>query len=138
MDPRHPELAVARLKELIKQYDTIEERMAHATTTAQLSQAEREGGLVIQEMCLVAPRLHEALIQASRNRRHELTRGMAFDYIPEEKVGDYTKATIAIEEDNETYVATNQAETVIVEPKPCKKRSTKKKKAKDGSRDNKS
>jgi hypothetical protein len=86
------------MKELIKQYDEIEDRMAHATTSAQLSQAEREGGLVIQEICLVAPRIHEAMMQSSRQRRYELSHGIAFGYTPEEKVGKYTKATIGIEE----------------------------------------
>lgn len=98
MDPRHPELAVSRIKELIKQYDRIEKDMTKATTTAQLGQLEREGGLVVQEICLVAPRIHEAMMQTSRQRRHGLTRGIAFGYTPEEKVGKYTKATIGIEE----------------------------------------
>lgn len=120
MDPRHPELALVRLKELIKQYDNIEKRMSTATTTAQLSQAEREGGLVVQEMCLVAPRLHEALIQTSRNRRYDLSHGVVVDMskyeIPEGAIA-------------ETYVAPNQAETVIVEPNYKKKKKSKKKKA---------
>ena len=98
MDPRHPELAVSRIKELIKQYDRIEKDMAKATTTAQLAQLEREGGLVVQEICLVAPRIHEAMMQASRQRRYDLSHGIAFGYTPEEKVGKYTKATIGIEE----------------------------------------
>lgn len=98
MDPRHPELAVSRIKELIKQYDRIEKDMAKATTTAQLGQLEREGGLVVQEICLVAPRIHEAMMQTSRQRRHDLSHGVAFGYAPEEKVGKYTKATIGIEE----------------------------------------
>ena len=75
MDPRHPELAVSRIKELIKQYDRIEKDMAKANTSAQLGQLEREGGLVVQEICLVAPRIHEAMMQTSRQRRHDLTRG---------------------------------------------------------------
>ena len=98
MDPRHPELAVSRIKELIKQYDRIEKDMAKAATSAQLGQLEREGGLVVQEICLVAPRIHEAMMQTSRQRRHDLSRGIAFGYTPEEKVGKYTKATIGIEE----------------------------------------
>lgn len=98
MDPRHPELAVSRIKELIEQYDRIEKDMAKATTTAQLAQLEREGGLVVQEICLVAPRIHEAMMQASRQRRYDLSHGVAFGYTPEEKVGKYTKATIGIEE----------------------------------------
>lgn len=72
MDPRHPELAVARVKELIKQYDRVEKDIKAATVSNKLGQLEREGGLVIQELCLVAPRLHEALIQASRSRRQAL------------------------------------------------------------------
>ena len=109
MDPRHPEHAISRMRELMKQYDRIEADMAKVATSAQLGQLEREGGLVVQEICLVAPRLHEAMMQASRNRRHDLAYGV-------------------IEKPVENYVAPNQAETVIVEPKPRKK-ATKKKKA---------
>lgn len=98
MDPRHPELAVSRIKELINQYDRIEKDMAKANTSAQLGQLEREGGLVVQEICLVAPRIHEAMMQTSRQRRYDLSHGIAFGYTPEEKVGKYTKATIGIEE----------------------------------------
>lgn len=76
MDPRHPELAVSRIKELINQYDRIEKDMAKANTSAQLGQLEREGGLVVQEICLVAPRIHEAMMQTSRQRRHDLSRGV--------------------------------------------------------------
>ena len=74
MDPRHPELAVSRVKELIKQYDRVEKDIKAATVSNKLGELEREGGLVIQELCLTAPRLHEALIQASRTRRAELQR----------------------------------------------------------------
>lgn len=107
MDPRHPELAISRMRELMKQYDRVEKNMNEATTFAQLGQLEREGGLVIQEICLVAPRIHEAMMQTSRQRRHDLARGVLdepqdtaveFSYAPEEKVGKYTKATIGIEE----------------------------------------
>lgn len=76
MDPRHPELAISRMRELMKQYDRVEKDMEKATTSAQLGQLEREGGLVVQEICLVAPRMHEALIQSSRQRRHDLSRGV--------------------------------------------------------------
>lgn len=129
MDPRHPELAVSRIKELIKQYDEIEDRMAHATTSAQLSQAEREGGLVIQEICLVAPRIHEAMMQASRQRRHDLAHGVLDepqDTLVEMPHDGYLSVDEAIEE---IPTLPNQAETVIVEPKPRKKKTTKKKKA---------
>lgn len=76
MDPRHPEQAITRLRELMKQYDRIEKDMGKATTSAQLGQLEREGGLVVQEICLVAPRVHEAMMQTSRRRRHELSHGI--------------------------------------------------------------
>ncbi len=84
MDPRHPELAVARIKELIKQYDRVEKDITSATLSSRLGELEREGGLVIQELCLVAPRLHEALIQASRNRRTELQKQPAYNATPAE------------------------------------------------------
>jgi len=76
MDPRHPEQAISRMRELMKQYDRIEKDMGKATTSAQLGQLEREGGLVVQEICLVAPRIHEAMMQTSRQRRHDLSRGI--------------------------------------------------------------
>lgn len=79
MDPRHPELAISRMRELMKQYDRIEKDMEKATTSAQLGQLEREGGLVVQEICLVAPRIHEAMMQTSRQRRHELSHGIISD-----------------------------------------------------------
>lgn len=76
MDPRHPEQAISRMRELMKQYDRIEADMNKATTSAQLGQLEREGGLVVQEICLVAPRIHEAMMQTSRQRRYELSHGI--------------------------------------------------------------
>lgn len=76
MDPRHPEQAIARMRELMEQYDRIEKDMGKATTSAQLGQLEREGGLVVQEICLVAPRIHEAMMQTSRQRRHDLSHGV--------------------------------------------------------------
>lgn len=140
MDPRRPELSIARLDELMEQYKKILNDMKTCNVSSRLAQFEREGGLVVQEICLVAPRLHEAMIQVSRTRRSILSMGVA--YVPEEKVGNYIKATIGMEErpvltdfeknvktGEETYVEPNQAETVIVEPKPRKKKTTKKKKA---------
>ena len=98
MDPRHPELALPRVKELVKQYEDVEKRISKVTVSSDLGQLEREGVLVVQELCLVAPRLHETLMNTSRNRRTELMSGINFGYVPEEKVGKYTKATIGIEE----------------------------------------
>lgn len=83
MDPRHPELAISRMRELMKQYDRIEADMNKATTSAKLAELEREGGLVIQEICLVAPRIHEAMMQTSRQRRHDLSRGNVYDQMRE-------------------------------------------------------
>ena len=110
MDPRHPELAVSRIKELIKQYDRIEKDMAKATTTAKLAQLEREGGLVVQEICLVAPRIHEAMMQTSRQRRHDLARQILIPSTDEE-----TKKSLEFFKEAEKE-----------EPKP-KKKTTKKK-----------
>ena len=96
MDPRHPEQAISRMRELMKQYDRIEADMKNCMVANKLAQLEREGGLVVQEICLVAPRIHEAMMQTSRQRRHQLAMGIT--YVPEERVGKYTKATIGIEE----------------------------------------
>lgn len=130
MDPRHPEEAIWRMRQLMEQFQIVLDRINTETISSKLGEAEREGALVVQEICLVAPRLHEAMMQASRNRRHDLSHGTAFGYTPEEKVGKYTKATIGIvEKPVEKSVAPNQAETIIVEPKPRKKKTAKKKKA---------
>lgn len=83
MDPRHPEQAISRMRELMKQYDRIEADMNKATTYAKLAQLEREGGLVVQEICLVAPRIHEAMMQTSRQRRHDLSKGNIYDRMRE-------------------------------------------------------
>lgn len=108
MDPRHPELAISRMRELMKQYDRIEKDMAKATTSAKLAELEREGGLVIQEICLVAPRIHEAMMQTSRQRRYDLSRGNVYGQMRE-------------------YAATaERVDEPVEEPKP-KKSTTKKK-----------
>ena len=104
MDPRHPEEALERMDQLINQFRHILDKLRTETVSSRLAEAEREGALVVQEICLVAPRLHEAMMQESRQRRHVLTMG-----VPMEQ---------------------EQAPTVIVEPKPRKKKTTKKKKAK--------
>lgn len=129
MDPRHPEQAIARMRELMEQYDRIEKDMGNATTSAQLGQLEREGGLVVQEICLVAPRIHEAMMQTSRQRRHDLSHGIAFGYIPEEKVGKYTKATIGMKQTSASggLDEKEEAEWKTTEEKPKKKTTRKKK-----------
>jgi len=123
MDPRHPELAVTRLKELVAQYDRIESDMKKATVASRLAQLEREGGLVVQEICLVAPRVHEAMMQTSRQRRHDIAKGLVEKPVKNiyEDFREYAATAV-----REEYVAPNQAETVIVEPKPRKKKTAKK------------
>ena len=129
MDPRHPELAVSRIKELIKQYDRIEKDMAEAATSAQLGQLEREGGLVVQEICLVAPRIHEAMMQASRQRRHDLSRGNIYDQMREyaataERVDEpVEKPVVELVKDNADVIG---EENIGGESGPVKKAATKK------------
>lgn len=126
MDPRHPEKAISRMRELMTQYDRIEVDMNKAMTSAKLAQLEREGGLVVQEICLVAPRIHEAMMQTSRQRRHDLTHGVLNepqDTIVEMPHDGYLSVDEVIEE---IPTSANQAETVIVEPKPRKKKTAKK------------
>lgn len=128
MDPRHPELAKGRLKDLLKQYDTVEADMSRAATSAKLGELEREGSLVIQEICLVAPRLHEAMMQTSRQRRYDLAHGVLDepqDTLVEMPHDGYLSVDEAIEE---IPTPPNQAETEVVEPKPRKKKSKKAKK----------
>jgi len=119
MDPRHPEQAISRMRELMKQYDRIEADMAKATTSAQLAQLEREGGLVVQEICLVAPRIHEAMMQTSRQRRHDLSHGVVEKPEPIRE--------IALEGVVEVIkVAKAQAKKKTTKKKTTKKKTTKK------------
>lgn len=125
MDPRHPEQAISRMVDLMTQFNLILKDMKHSTVSSQLGQLEREGGLVVQEICLVAPRLHEAMMQTSRQRRHQLSMGIT--YVPEEKVGKYIKATIGIKKDvNESEEKVDISEPDVNE-KPKKKTTRKKK-----------
>lgn len=110
MDPRHPELAVSRIDELITQYKRVLKDIENCEASTRLGSFEREGGLVVQEICLVAPRLHEALIKVSRERRVRIMNGTA----------------VSAPKTGEVYVAPNQAEVYIAEPK-YKKKTTKKK-----------
>ena len=118
MDPRHPELAISRMRELMKQYDHIEKEMNKATTSAQLGQLEREGGLVVQEICLVAPRIHEAMMQASRQRRRDLAHG-----IVEKPVEESVQSVI--EQPTEPTQSVKKTE-VKPKKKTTKKKTTKK------------
>lgn len=180
MDPRKPELVVPRIDELVEQLKNVLTSIKVAKSSHAISDAEREGVLVIREICLTAPRLQETLIQASRNRRIAMAHGLVdveeepqetkeeevkseeevisddggemgeergeekettgeetekkngeeeSEIVPEETtvVEDIEDATNeAVSGSNEVYVAPNQAETIIVEPKPRKKKAKKK------------
>ena len=104
----------------MKQYDRIEKDMGKATTSAQLGQLEREGGLVVQEICLVAPRIHEAMMQASRQRRHDLSRGILVE--PQDTAAELPVEKSATQMKKETI---SKKETVA--KKTTKKKTTKKK-----------
>lgn len=133
MDPRHPEQAIARMRELMEQYDRIEKDMAKANTSSQLGQLEREGGLVVQEICLVAPRIHEAMMQTSRQRRHDLSRGILIEpqdtavelpvEKPVEKSEGYTETVEVLD-----HSMTKEQEQIFNEMTKPKKKTTRKKK----------
>lgn len=134
MDPRHPELAISRMRELMKQYDRIESDMNNCTVANRLGQLEREASLVIQEICLVAPRLHEAMMQTSRQRRHDLSHGVIVDMskyeVPTGATGEEEGVVVG---PTDQIIAVNEAtteETEVVEKpkkKTAKKKTTKKK-----------
>lgn len=85
MDPRHPELSIERMDELMKQYKKLLADMRTSNVSNKIAQFERECGLVVQEICLVAPRLHEAMMQVSRTRRAALARGIVIEEKPVEE-----------------------------------------------------
>lgn len=122
MDPRHPEQAIARMRELMRQYDRIESDIKKATVSSQLGQLEREGGLVVQEICLVAPRIHEAMMQTSRQRRYELSHG-----IVEEPVMVKLERPLTEEEGKKIVesISTDKVDEPVEKPK---KKTTRKKK----------
>lgn len=95
MDPRHPENAIWRMRQLMEQFQYVMDKLNTETISSKLGEAEREGALVVQEICLVAPRLHEAMMQASRNRRHDLTHGVMEN--PVEKDEDLTLVPPSVE-----------------------------------------
>lgn len=138
MDPRHPELAIGRIDELMKQFKDVIYKLSHETVSNRLAATEREGALVVQEICLVAPRLHEAMMQVSRNRRHDLARGVVVDMskykIPEGALEEEVEEPEVIG-GNSTIIAvdeyiTEEAEVAEKEIKPkAKKKTAKKKKA---------
>lgn len=135
MDPRHPELAISRMRELMKQYDRIESDMNSCTVANRLGQLEREASLVIQEICLVAPRMHEAMMQTSRQRRRDLARGILLE--PQDAAVELPVATGeeegAVVGPTDQIIAVNEATTEEAEaneePKKSAKKKTTKKKA---------
>lgn len=136
MDPRHPEQAISRMRELMKQYDRVEADIRTASVATKLGALEREGALVIQELCLVAPRLHEAMMQTSRQRRHDLSRGVVdlgiraqyeqpFEPVekPVEKSEGYTEMAEVLD-----HSMTKEQEQVFEEVTKPKKKIARKKK----------
>lgn len=83
MDPRHPEKALPRIKELIEQYERVEKDIASATVPNKIGEFEREGFMVIQEMSFITPRLHERLALITRQRRRDLGRGKVYEQMRE-------------------------------------------------------
>ena len=110
MDPRHPEEAVERMAQLMNHFRNIIDKIRLENVSSKLGEAEREGGLVVQEICLVAPRLHEAMMQESRNRRAAISRGLI---------------NIPVENSVQSVIKTEKS----VAKTKSKKKSSKKKKA---------
>ena len=114
----------------MKQYDRIEKDMKKATTSSQIGQLEREGGLVVQEICLVAPRIHEAMMQTSRQRRHDLSHGVIVDMskyeVPAGATGEEEGVVLG---PTDQIIAINEATTEEAEvvEKPKKKTTRNKK-----------
>lgn len=122
MDPRHPEVAITRMDELMAQYKKALSEMRECKVSSRLGELEREGGLVVQELCLVAPRLHEAMIQVSRTRRSALAHGLVEE--PVEK--SLHRADIVIDIENpygEIAVHDAKPEEYIKKPKKKAKKS---------------
>ena len=109
----------------MKQYDRIEVAIKSATTSAQLGQLEREGGLVVQEICLGAPRIHEAMMQTSRQRMYELSHGTV-----EKSVMVKLERPLTEEEGKKVVesISTDKADEPVEKPKKktTKKKTTKK------------
>lgn len=130
MDPRHPELSIERIDQLMNQFKSTLDKIRTSTVSSKISQLEREGGLVVQEICLVAPRLHEAMIQASRQRRKDLSRGVVEKPVekPVDVVVSKKETPTATEEPSATSSEMEQVEPVKEEkPKQTAKKKTTKK-----------
>lgn len=127
MDPRHPELAIERMVELMTQFNLILKDIKKSIVSSQLGQLEREGSLVVQEICLVAPRLHEAMMQTSRQRRYDLSHGVVEER-RSEALAEIAKQTERISEQ------VSEIADIVTEKveKTAKNKAAKKKTAKKG------
>ena len=143
MDPRHPESAIWRMDQLAEQFKFVLDKINHASTSSKLGEAEREGALVVQEICLVAPRLHEAMMQSSRQRRHDLSRGVvekpveksveaaaAKEYLEKSVMNSEIKLNMTDAEKKELKEKIEKEVPEIKEVVPKKKTTRKKKTAK--------
>lgn len=119
MDPRHPELVLPRIKELIKQYDTLLKEISEEAVSNRLAELERKGSLFVTELCLVAPRLHDNLMNASRQRRSDLAKGILIE--PQDTAVELPmEKSVEKSEPTEEKVAVSKKETTT------KKKTTKK------------
>lgn len=114
MDPRKPELVVPRIDELVEQFKKVLTTIKTAKISHAISDAEREGVMVVREICLTAPRLQETLIQASRNRRVAMAHGLVD---VEEEQEDIAVAEVEEVEQTESSVGEETEEEPEDEPK---------------------
>lgn len=128
MDPRHPEQSITRIDELMAQYKRVLDDIRSCTVSSKLGQLEREGGLVVQEICLVAPRLHEAMIQVSRTRRGMFAAGFVKEFKQVSLSGGLTEpqAPVTYSTYSASEVLDTDGEKEYTVEKPKKKTSKKK------------
>lgn len=66
---------IKKFKEAVAAFDTEMEKIEKATNPSQISDSERVLNLILRNIVLLAPRLNNGVLQASRKRRNELARG---------------------------------------------------------------
>lgn len=66
---------IKRFKAAVAAFDTELDKMSKATTPMRISDSERILNRIIKEIQVLAPRLNNGAISASRRRRQEIARG---------------------------------------------------------------
>lgn len=66
---------IKKFKEAVAAFDTEMEKIKNATNPSQISDSERVLNLILRNIVLLAPRLNNGVLQASRKRRSEIARG---------------------------------------------------------------